>query len=134
MTVPIAATCVLFGALLGAPMVAAAQDPDRSHPAEFVTDSVITTIIKAKLAAEHPESLARIHVDTDKDGVVWLSGSARSQTAAAKALSIARTTEHVRTVHTEIKILREPDDRGMRGAVGLSLVLALLGGANVAPR
>jgi hyperosmotically inducible protein len=43
-------------------------------------------------------------VDTDKDGVVWLSGSARTQAAIDKAVSIARNTEHVRSVHNGIKI------------------------------
>jgi len=52
-------------------------DADRSHPKAFVKDSAITTKIKSKLAAEHITSLGHIHVDTDADGVVWLSGSAR---------------------------------------------------------
>ena len=92
-----ATTCVLFGTLLG-PAVVLAQDSDtdRSHPTAFVKDSAITTSIKTQLAAEHITSLGRIHVDTDKDGVVWLTGSARSQEAADKAESIARETEHVR--------------------------------------
>ena len=58
--------------------------------ATFVKDSAITTAIKTKLAGEHVASLGRIHVDTDKDGVVWLTGSARTQEAGDKAASIAR--------------------------------------------
>ena len=73
----------------------------------FVKDSAITTAIKAKLAAEHLTSMARIHVDTDKDGVVWLTGSARTQEAADKAASIARETEHVKTVHSDVKIEKD---------------------------
>ena len=46
------------------------------HAVVFVKDSAITTKIKTKLAADHITSLERIHVDTDKDGVVWLSGTA----------------------------------------------------------
>ncbi|HEY7995380.1 MAG TPA: BON domain-containing protein, partial [Steroidobacteraceae bacterium] len=65
-------------------------DADRSHPKSFVKDSAITTKIKSKLAAEHITSLGHIHVDTDADGVVWLSGSARSQSDVNKAESIAR--------------------------------------------
>jgi hyperosmotically inducible periplasmic protein len=100
-----ATTCVLFGTLLG-PAIVLAQDSDtdRSHPTAFVKDSAITTSIKTQLAAEHITSLGRIHVDTDKDGVVWLSGSAKSQQAADKAVSIARGTEHVKSVHSDIKI------------------------------
>jgi hyperosmotically inducible periplasmic protein len=97
---------VLFGTLLGPASVAVAQDSDtdRSHPIAFVKDSAVTTAIKSKLAAEHITSLGRIHVDTDNNGVVWLTGSARSQEAADKAVSIARETEHVKTVHSDIKI------------------------------
>jgi hyperosmotically inducible protein len=69
--------------------------------------SAITTAIKTKLAAEHITSLGRIHVDTDKDGVVWLTGSARTQEAADKATSIARGTEHVKAVHNDIKIKKD---------------------------
>jgi hyperosmotically inducible protein len=103
-----ATTCVLFGTLLGPAAVAVADsDTDRSHPVAFVKDSAITTKIKAKLAAEHLTSLGRIHVDTDKDGVVWLTGSARTQEAADKAASIARETEGVKAVHSEITIKKD---------------------------
>ena len=105
----IAISCVLFGTLLAptAVVVAHDSDTDRSHPEAFVKDSVITTAVKTKLAAEHLTSLGRIHVDTDKDGVVWLTGSARSQEAADKAVSIARDTEHVKAVHSDIKIKQD---------------------------
>jgi hyperosmotically inducible protein len=105
----LAICCVLFGALLAPAAVVVAQDSDadRSHPVAFVKDSAVTMAIKTKLAAEHLTSLGRIHVDTDKDGVVWLSGSARSQEAADKAVSIARDTEHVRAVHSDIKIRQD---------------------------
>jgi hyperosmotically inducible periplasmic protein len=104
-----AISCVLFGTLLApaAVVVAHDSDTDRSHPEAFVKDSVITTAVKTKLAAEHLTSLGRIHVDTDKDGVVWLTGSARSQEAADKAVSIARDTEHVKAVHSDIKIKQD---------------------------
>ena len=102
-------TCVLFGTLLGPAVVLAAEDSDadRSHPVAFVKDSSITTKIKAQLAALHITSLGRIHVDTDKDGVVWLTGHARTQEAADKAVSIARATEHVKSVHSKITIQKD---------------------------
>jgi hyperosmotically inducible protein len=104
-----ATTCVLLGTLFGPAVVVVAQDSDadRSHPAAFVKDSAITTKIKTKLAAEHITSLGRIHVDTDKNGVVWLTGSARTQEAADKAESIARETEGVKGVHSKIKIKKD---------------------------
>jgi len=108
MKTKLAITCLICGMLLGS-AVALAQDSDadRSHPKAFVKDSVITTKIKAKLAAEHITSLGRIHVDTDKDGVVWLTDSARTQEAIDKAVSIARETEGVKNVHSHIKIKKD---------------------------
>ena len=105
----LATTCLVFGTLLGSAVAWAGEDSDtdRSHPVTFVKDSAITTAIKAKLAAEHLTSMARIHVDTDKDGVVWLTGSARTQEAADKAASIARETEHVKTVHSDVRVEKD---------------------------
>lgn len=99
-------TLLVAGTLFG-PVVALAadnQDTDRSHAKTFVKDSAITTKVKTKLAAEHITSLAKIHVDTDQDGVVWLSGTAHSQAEVDKAVSIARETEHVKAVHNEITV------------------------------
>jgi hyperosmotically inducible protein len=82
-------------------------DADRSNPTAFVKDSAITTKIKSKLAAEHITSLGHIHVDTDSNGVVWLSGTARTQEAIDKAVSMARETEGVKGVHSHIRIQKD---------------------------
>jgi len=105
-----AITCLIVGAALAAPIVSFAgddADADRSHPKAFVKDSAITTKIKSKLAAQHLTSMARIHVDTDAGGVVWLSGTARSQEEIDKAVSIARDTEHVVAVKSELTIKKD---------------------------
>ena len=103
-----ATTCALMGALLGSSLVIAEDsDTDRSHPVTFVKDSTITTKVKTELAAEHLTSLGRIHVDTDMNGVVWLTGSARSQEAIDKAVSIARNTEHVKSVHNTLVVKQD---------------------------
>lgn len=101
----LATTCFLLGTLL-APIAGytADSDTDRSHPKTFVKDSVITTKIKAKLAKEKMSSLAHIRVDTDKDGVVWLRGTAKTQEDVDKAVSIAHDTEGVASVRSNIKI------------------------------
>lgn len=82
-------------------------DKDRSSPKAFVKDSAITTKIKAKLATEHITSLAKIHVDTDANGMVWLSGSARNQDQIDRAVAIARNTERVRGVESNITIKQD---------------------------
>jgi len=101
-------TCLIAGTLLG-PVVTIAGDPDtdRSNPEAFVKDSAITAQIKSKLAAEHFGSLAKIHVDTDKNGVVWLSGTVESQAALDKAVAIAKGTEHVKSVHSTLTVKKD---------------------------
>jgi hyperosmotically inducible protein len=100
----IAMTLLLAGVLAGPVAVAQDADADRAHPKAFIRDSVITTKIKSKLAAERLTSLAHLRVDTDEDGVVWLSGSAQNQEAVDRAVSIARDTEGVRDVKSTVKI------------------------------
>ena len=105
MKIRLATTCFVIGALL-APVAAYASDrhSDRAHPVTFVKDSVITTKIKAKLAGEKMSSLARIKVDTDAKGAVVLGGKVKTQEEADKAVSIARETEGVTSVKSNIRV------------------------------
>ena len=102
-------TFIAISALLGpaAVMAAGDADTDRSHPTTFVKDSAITTKIKTKLAADHLTSLGRISVDTDKDGAVYLSGTARTQAAVDQALTIARGTDGVKSVHSDLTVKKD---------------------------
>ena len=105
MKAKLAMTCVVLGALFGS--AAAIADDAQSvgtSTTVFVKDSAITTKIKSKLAADHLTSLGRIHVDTDENGVVWLSGTARSKQAIEQAVSIASSTEHVKSVHNDLTV------------------------------
>ena len=80
------------------------READRAHPMTFVKDSIITAKIKAKLAADHPGSLAHISVDTDKDGNVWLSGTANTQEEIKDAIDTARSTEGVKSVWPDLTV------------------------------
>lgn len=97
-------TALLALSPLCASLVLADQDMDRSHPEAFVKDSVITTKVKAKLAAKHLSTLAHIKVDTDNHGVVWLSGTAPTKDASDIAGLVAKDTEGVTSVHNKIEI------------------------------
>ncbi len=105
MNTKLVTTCLLAGALL-LPMAGytADGDADRSSPKAFVKDSIITTKIKAKLAKEKPSSLVHIRVDTDKKGIVSLSGNARDQRAIDKAVAIAYGVKGVTFVQNDIEI------------------------------
>ena len=104
----LATTCFVIGSVL-APVAAFAadSDTDRSKPAVFVKDSIITTKIKTQLAAEHLGSAKHISVDTDKNGVVWLTGTANTQAEVDKAVTIARNTEGVKSVKSELTIVKD---------------------------
>jgi hyperosmotically inducible protein len=108
MKITIASTCfVLTAVLTPAAVFAGDSDTDRAHAMTFVADSVITTKVKAKLADEHMASLARIGVDTDAKGAVVLSGSAKTQKEADRAVTIARETEGVTSVTSTIQIKKD---------------------------
>jgi hyperosmotically inducible protein len=104
----LATTCFIIGSVL-VPIAAYAadSDTDRTKPATFVKDSAITTKIKAKLASEHLGSAKHIRVDTDRNGVVWMSGTVNSQEEADRAVEIARNTEGVRSVNSKLKVVKD---------------------------
>jgi hyperosmotically inducible protein len=93
---------VLAASVVCAPIVLADDSGSADH--HFVKDSVITTKVKSKLAAKHLSTLTRIKVDTDANGVVWLSGRAPTQDAADMAGLIAKDTDGVRSVHNDIAV------------------------------
>lgn len=108
MTYKLATACFVIGTLM-TPMVAysADSDTDRSNPGAFVKDSIITTKVKTKLASEHLGSIANVRVDTDKDGIVFLSGTVRSQEEANRAIALARETEGVKAVNSKLTVQPE---------------------------
>jgi hyperosmotically inducible protein len=78
------------------------MEADASHTTTYVKDSVITTKVKAKLAAKHLSTLTNIKVDTDNAGVVYLSGRAPTKDASDLAAMLAKDTEGVTSVHNKI--------------------------------
>ena len=108
MTYKLATACFVIGTLM-TPMVAysADSDTDRSNPGAFVKDSIITTKVKTKLASEHLGSIANVRVDTDRDGIVFLSGTVRSQEEANRAIALARETEGVKAVNSKLTVQPE---------------------------
>jgi osmotically-inducible protein OsmY len=94
---------------LAAPALAVAEAPDvdPSHGVQYVKDSAITAAVKTTLAADHVGSLATLKVNTDQDGVVWLSGAARTQEAADRAVEAARNVDGVMAVKSTIVVAPE---------------------------
>ncbi len=100
---------ILTGLLAGALYIPVAMadntvDADASSAGTYVKNSVITTKVKSKLAAKHMSTLTNIKVDTDAQGVVFLSGKAPTQDASDLAAMIAKDTDGVTSVHNKITI------------------------------
>ncbi len=81
--------------------------PTASAPAGTVgtalSDTAITTKVKAAFAGDTTVSAAAIHVTTQK-GEVQLSGTAKSAAEKQRAEELARTTEGVRNVRSRITV------------------------------
>ncbi len=92
---------LLIGAL-AMPVAAFAADGD-SVKTEL-SDSVITTKVKAEFAKDKAVSATHIKVDTDANGLVTLSGTAKSKAEAEKAVSIAKNTKGVTSVKNDITV------------------------------
>jgi hyperosmotically inducible periplasmic protein len=95
--------CAFIAVGAAGAMSTIAADAD-SGSGTYVKDSAITTKVKAKLAAKHMSTLTNIKVDTDKDGVVWLSGTAPTKDASDLAELTAKDTDGVRAVHNKIVV------------------------------
>lgn len=75
----------------------------QSTPGEYVDDAAITTKVKAKFAGDETVSAMAIQVET-LQGVVQLSGFAKSQTEKDRAAQLARSTEGVKSVKNDIVV------------------------------
>ncbi len=105
-------SCAVAFSLVGLVPLSVTADPapGMSGPATKVVieDSAITSSIKAQYEADHDAGLGHVRVDTDDHGVVKLDGEVRSQAAADHAIAIAKATDGVREVRSDIEI--EKDD------------------------
>lgn len=98
------ASLVVVGALV-APLASFAADNKPAGTARvWVKDSVVTTKIKTQLAASKVSSLATVHVDTDADGWVQLTGKVASQAEKDRAEAIAKAVEGVKSVDNQLTV------------------------------
>lgn len=69
-----------------------------------VSDAAITTKVKAAFATDDTVEALDIKVDTDRDGMVLLSGTANTKAEADKAVRLAKSVKGVAGVKDNIKI------------------------------
>jgi hyperosmotically inducible protein len=107
---------ILIAGVLAVPISGCAGKKERtaettserpSGVGEYVSDSVITAKIKSKMAADRDVSASHIKVDTDKNGIVVLSGTAHSQAEADKAHQIAHSVEGVTKVYNNTRVQKK---------------------------
>jgi osmotically-inducible protein OsmY len=101
-------TACLVAAALAGPALVLASEMDDSNANPVVKDSALVAAVKTNIAARHLASLTQLTVETDGDGVVWLGGTTRTQEAADRAVEIARTTNGVDYVKSDIEVVRAP--------------------------
>ena len=70
---------------------------------QLIDDSVVTTEVKAKLAAEKGATLTRVEVDTNR-GVVQLTGTVSSAADRAMAERVARSVKGVTGVRNNLQV------------------------------
>lgn len=97
-------SAAIAASIMGGAMAYADVDSATNNAGAYVKDSVITTKVKAKLAAKHMSTLTNIKVDTDSAGVVWLSGKAPTKDASDLAEELTKNTKGVKDVHNKIVV------------------------------
>lgn len=70
---------------------------------QYIDDSVITAKVKAALIDDPTTKATEINVETFK-GVVQLSGFVSSQSAASRAVELARGTNGVKSVTNDMRL------------------------------
>ena len=97
---------IAFAALAGITIIGStgcAVGRGQETAGAYVDDTAITTVIKAKFVEDKTVAASSISVET-LNGVVQLSGFAKSGAEKAQAGNLARNTKNVREVRNNIVV------------------------------
>ena len=103
------AVAFIFLGLSLAPLSSHSADKPADKPTplqkvrEVTEDTTLTTKVKGEFAKDKTVSALNIHVETS-NGVVTLSGNAKTREEAEKAVTLAKSTSGVSSVKNEIKV------------------------------
>ena len=95
-------SAILLAALMMG-VVGCAGTATKESTGEYVTDSWITTKVKAALVDDPNVKATEVNVETFK-GVVQLSGFVSSQTAMNEAVRVARGIKGVTSVKNDMRV------------------------------
>jgi hyperosmotically inducible protein len=93
----------LFLAITFATLLGCAGNAKQESTGEYVTDTWITTKVKASLVEDSVVKATEVNVETFK-GVVQLSGFVRSDEARRQAVIIARNINGVTSVKDDMRL------------------------------
>jgi osmotically-inducible protein OsmY len=93
----------LFASIMILALVACAPTAKREGTGEYIDDAMITTKVKAALAADPDVKATEVKVETFK-GDVQLSGFVSSPESVQKAIEIARNVKGVRGVKNDMVV------------------------------
>ena len=93
----------LFASILILALVACAPTAKREGAGEYVDDALITTKVKAALAADPNVKATEANVETFK-GMVQLSGFVSSRESIQKAIDLARGVTGVKGVKNDMTV------------------------------
>jgi osmotically-inducible protein OsmY len=93
---------MLLVSALALPMASFAADGDSLGTK--VEDSVITAKVKAAFAKDKTVSATDISVETDSNGLVQLTGNAKSRAEADKAVQLTKKVKGVTAVKDDIVV------------------------------
>lgn len=93
----------LFASILILALVACAPTAKREGAGEYVDDALITTKVKAALAADPNVKATEVNVETFK-GMVQLSGFVSSKESIQKAIDLARGVSGVKGIKNDMTV------------------------------
>lgn len=100
------ARAIAFAALAGITIIGStgcAVGRGQETVGAYVDDAGITTVVKAKFAEDKTVAATSISVET-LNGVVQLSGFAKSNAEKMQAENLARSVKHVKSVRNDIVV------------------------------
>ncbi|MES3022683.1 MAG: BON domain-containing protein [Pseudomonadota bacterium] len=93
----------ILSAFMIAALVACAPTATREGTGEYIDDTIITSKVKAALAADPDVKATEVNVETFK-GNVQLSGFVSSDDHVQKAVDLTRKVEGVKSVKNDMRV------------------------------
>jgi len=100
---------IILSSFLGFATATPVMADTMQNAKHMMSDTAITTAVKAKLAANSVTKAMSISVKTEK-GMVWLSGAVSSDTEATTAVELANSVDGVKDVNEDNLKVNGSDD------------------------